>query len=95
MSGEKTKPIRFSKHALTRMRERDASEDAVIEAIRFGRREPAQRGLSLFRLDVKYEREWAGRRYSLQQIAPVVAEEDDCLVVVTVFTFYFEKGGAR
>jgi hypothetical protein len=46
-------------------------------------------------VSVPFGKEWGGRTYAMQQIVPVVAEEDDCLVVVTVFTFYFQEGGDR
>ena len=35
------------------------------------------------------EAEWDGKYYSVQQVAPVVAQEPDRIVVVTVYTFYF------
>jgi hypothetical protein len=87
------KPIVFSNHARKRMHERGADEDDVIKAIRIGEREAAQRGLILYRLNLEFHREWDGRYYRMQQIAPVVAEEADRLVVVTVYTFYFQEGG--
>jgi hypothetical protein len=92
---ERGKPVIFSSHALMRMRERGAREEDVREAIRIGQREPAQRGLFLFRLNVEFKREWDGRYYGVQQVAPIVAEESDRLVVVTVYTFYFQEGEER
>jgi hypothetical protein len=75
------------------MQERGAREEDVVEAIRIGEREPAQRGLVLYRLNLEFKREWDGRYYGIQQVAPVVAEEHDRIFVVTVFTFYFQEGG--
>ena len=86
-------PIVFSAHALKRMRERGARKEDVRTAIRDGQREPAQRGLVLYRLNLEYKREWDGRYYGIQQVVPVVAEEQDKVVVVTVYTFYFQEGG--
>jgi len=77
------------------MRERGAREADVREAIRIGQREPAQRGLFLYRLNVEFKREWDGRYYGVQQVAPVVAEEGERLVVVTVYTFFFQEGDRR
>ncbi len=71
------------------MRERGASELAVRESIRIGQRETAQRGLTQFRLNLEFHKEWAGRYYGVQQVVPIVAEEPGHLVVVTVFVFYF------
>ena len=61
----------------------------ITAAIRSGKREPAQRGLWLFRLNLEYQREWDGVRYSVQQVAPIVDEEEHRFVVVTVYTYYF------
>jgi hypothetical protein len=89
---ERGKPIVFTTHALTRMRERGAREEDVREAIRIGEREPAQRGLLSYRLNVEFKREWDGRYYGVQQVVPIVAEEESRLVVVTVYTFFFQEG---
>jgi hypothetical protein len=83
------KPVVFSTQALQRMKERGTREEDVRQAIRIGRREPAQRGLFLYRMNLEFKREWDDRYYAIQQVAPVVAEEEDRFVVVTVYTFYF------
>ena len=83
------KPVVFTLHARKRTLERGAREEDVVEAIRIGERETAQRGLSLYRLHLEFHREWDGRYYRVQQVAPVVAEEPDRIVVITVYTFYF------
>ena len=44
------KPIVFTTHARKRTVERGAREEDVIEAIRIGEREPAQRDLVLYRM---------------------------------------------
>ena len=83
------KPIVFSNHARLRMADRGAREDDVVSAIRTGQREPAQRGLWLYRLNLEFQRDWDGKRYSVQQVVAIAAEEADRIVVVTVYTFYF------
>ncbi len=93
--GEPLKPIEFTAHALQRMRERGASDQNVREAIRIGQKEPAERGLAMYRLNVEFKRAWDGRYYAVQQVVPVAAEEADRIVVVTVYTFYFQEGEAR
>jgi hypothetical protein len=93
MEDSSLKPVVFTVHARKRMVERGAREEDVIEAIRIGEREPAQRGLTLCRLNLEFHREWDGRYYRMQQVAPVVAEEPDRIVVITVYTFYFQEGG--
>jgi len=86
---ETDRPIVFTNHARRRMADRGAREEDVINAIRSGRREAAQRGLFLYRLNVEFQREWDGKYYAVQQVAPVVAVEPGRIVVVTVYTFYF------
>ncbi|MEW5947113.1 MAG: DUF4258 domain-containing protein [bacterium] len=95
MAEQAQKPIIFTEHALQRMRERGTNEDDVKEAIRDGMKEPAGRGLFLYRMNLEFNREWDGRRYGVQQVAPIVAEEEDRIVVVTVYTFYFQEGNKR
>lgn len=96
MNQEKaSKPIIFTDHALRRMRERGAREEDVREAIRVGEREPAQRGLFLCRLNVEFRRVWDGRYYGVQQVVPIIDEEENRIVVVTVYTFYFQEGEER
>lgn len=77
------------------MLERGTREEDVCEAIRIGRREPAQRGLFLYRLNLEFRREWAGHYYGVQQVAAVVDEEEARFVVVTVYIFYFQEGEER
>ncbi|NGZ07791.1 MAG: DUF4258 domain-containing protein [Nitrospira sp. LK70] len=87
------KPIAVTSHARKRMHQRGAREEDVVKAIQIGEREAAQRGLILYRLNLEFHREWDGRYYRMQQVAPVVAEEPDRIVVITVYTFYFQEGG--
>lgn len=89
------KPIVFTRHARERIKKRGTTEEDVIRAIREGYREPAQRGLFLHRLTLEYRREWDGRYYAVRQVAPVVDETPDQIVVVTVYTFYFQEGEVR
>ncbi len=83
------RPVVFTSHARQRMTDRGAREEDVIQAIRAGEREPAQRGLYFCRLNVEFQREWDGKHYAVQQVVLVVAEEPDRIVVVTVYIFYF------
>jgi hypothetical protein len=89
------KAIYFTQHARLRMMERGAREEDVRLAIQIGERDAAQRGLHQYRLNVEFKREWDGRYYGIQQVVPVVAEEADRFVVVTVYTFFFQEGEIR
>jgi len=84
-----SKPIGFSPHAREKMADRGASEAEVVASIRAGNAEPARGGRVLFRKNFRFDRQWRGRHYAVKQVAPIVAETPDTLMVVTVFTFYF------
>jgi hypothetical protein len=83
------KPIRLTTHALEQLVERGATEAEVREAIQRGVREPVKRGRFMVRLNFQYNSEWQGRFYAIKQVAPVVVEAQNEVVVVTVYTFYF------
>lgn len=85
--------IVFTAHSLQRMKERGTNEQDIREAIRIGRKEPAKGKRSVYRLNLEFKRTWDGRYYGIQQVAPVVIEEGDEIVVITVYTFYFQEGG--
>jgi len=91
----KEKPIIFTIHALQRMKERGTDKEAVREAGRIGERETARGGRVLYRLNLEFNKEWDGRYFGIQQVAPVVVEEEDRFVVITVYTFYFQEGEKR
>ena len=86
---ETVKPIEFSLHAMQQMAERGTLQDEVVQAIREGKPERAKQERLMYRLNIEYNAVWAGKHYAIKQVAPVVAEEDDRIVVVTVYTFFF------
>jgi hypothetical protein len=83
------KSIIFSDHARQKMVDRGASENEVETAIRKGIPEPARKERLLFRKNFSFNDDWRGKHFAVKQVAPVVSEEEDELVVVTVFVFYF------
>jgi hypothetical protein len=83
------KPIRFTDHALERCKVRGATQEEVVEAIRTGVREPGKRGRTMCRTNIAFGEEWMGLRYSIKQVAPVIAEMPEEIIVVTVYAFYF------
>ena len=52
-------------------------------------REAARRGRFMCRPNFQFNTEWQGRFCAIKQVAPVVAEGENEIVVVTVYTFYF------
>lgn len=82
------KRIRLTRHAREQSAERGASEAEVREAVRKGSREPAARGRALCRYNFAFNAKWQGKHYPIKQVAPVVKEEENETVVITVYTFY-------
>jgi hypothetical protein len=83
------KPIRLSQHAQEQAKERGATETEVKEAVRKGSREPAARGREICRYNFVFERRWQRKHYAIKQVAPVIKEQNDEIIVITVYTFYF------
>ena len=83
------KTIRLTIHAREQCADRGATEAEVKQAIEQGAREAAKRGRFMFRLNFQYDAEWQGKYYAIKQVAPVVAEAQNEIIVVTVYTFYF------
>lgn len=69
--------------------ERGATPAEVEAAILHGTREPARAGRFLYRYNLPFSSQWQGKTYAIKQVAAIVAEEPEELVVVTVYTFYF------
>lgn len=84
-----TKPIRISGHARGQLGFRGASEIEVVEAIRTCPWTPAELGRIECGMDLRFEAEWNGRRYSTKQVRPIFVDEPDAIVVVTVYVYYF------
>jgi hypothetical protein len=83
------KPIRLTKHARDQARERGASEREIREAIAKGSREPAKRGREICRYNFTFGKTWQGKPFAIKQVAPVIKDEANEIVVITVYTFYF------
>jgi hypothetical protein len=83
------KPIRFTKHALEQCVERGADRNEVVEAIRTGRRETAKQGRVLCRANFQFNRKWQRHFYPIKQVVPVIVDDVNEIIVITVYTFYF------
>ena len=83
------KPIRLTNHAREQCGERGAAEEEVIAAIRRGGRERAKHGREICRFNFSFGKLWQGRFYPIKQVAPVIKENANEIVVITVYTFYF------
>ena len=83
------KAVVFSNHALEQMRDRGAEQSEVEMAINTGEEIPAKQGRKAFRKNFSFNATWKGRYYDVKQIVPIVAEEPDTWIVITVYVFYF------
>jgi hypothetical protein len=63
----------------------------VEEAIRTATWQPADLGRLECRKDFAYGKEWNGKVYTTKQVWPIFVEEASEIVVVTVYTYYFEQ----
>ena len=83
------KPIFLSQHAQDQMWKRGAMQVEVELAIREGEQRDAKKGRVAFRKNFTFQSTWKGTYYEAKQVMPIVAEEADRWVVVTVYVFYF------
>ena len=83
------KIVRLTTHAREQARERGASETEAREAGSKGSREPAKHGRELCRYNFAYGRIWQGRIYPVKQVVPVIKEDANEILVITVYTFFF------
>jgi hypothetical protein len=63
----------------------------VEEAIRTMPWQPAELERLECRKDFTYGKEWNGKLYTTKQVRPIFVEEASEIVVVTVYTYYFEQ----
>jgi hypothetical protein len=87
------KPIKFSQHALDNMTDRGASREEVELTIKTGECFPAKKGRLSFRKNFSYNAMWKGKFYQVKQVMPIVADEAERFVAVTVYVSFI--GGVK
>lgn len=87
------KPIKFSQHAIDNISNRGTSKEEVELTIRTGECLPAKKSRVSFRKNFSYNAMWKGKFYQVKQVMPIVVEEHDKFVVVTVYVFFI--GGVK
>ena len=87
------KPIRLSGHAREQLFFRGTTEEEVIQAIRTSPWQPAELGRLECRKNFTFENEWNKKYYKTKQVRPIFVDEGDEIVVVTIYTYFFEKEG--
>jgi hypothetical protein len=83
------KPIRLSAHAMSYVNRRGFSVAEVEEAIRSGTWEQAELGRLECHKEFPFNAEWNGQRYATKQVRPIFVEEENEIVVITVYTYYY------
>ena len=83
------KPIGLSLHAREQIFFRGTTEEEIIETIRTSQWEPAELGRLQCKKDFPYEKEWNKMYYNKKQVRPIFVEEEDEIVVITVYTYFF------
>lgn len=83
------KKIIFTQHSLERISKRGTTKEEVIEAIEFGNRESANGNKIMCRLNLPYNKIWLDTSYPIKQVAPIIVDEGNEIIVITVYTFYF------
>ena len=83
------RPVVLSRHALDRITERGTNEQEVRAAVQSGSRKAAREGRIWCRLNFEFKSTWQGKYYAVKQVAPVIIEQADRILVVTVCTFFF------
>ena len=85
------KPIRLSQHALRYTRKRGFTVAEVEDTIRKSPWMPTELGRLACRKNFPYGNEWNGKVYAIKQVRPIFVEEPGEIVVITVYTYYFDS----
>ncbi|MBN1591733.1 MAG: hypothetical protein JW941_00630 [Candidatus Coatesbacteria bacterium] len=81
--------IRFSAHARDNMQFRGAASDEVIEAIHLSEWGAAEAGRYECRKNFEFGGIWNGKYYATKQVRPIFVQENDEIIIVTVYVYYF------
>lgn len=85
------KEICFTAHALKRLRDRKATKDEVEETIKTSKWENEREGRKSASKIFKFRETHFGRYYDSKEVVPVFKEENDKIVVITVYTFFSQR----
>ncbi len=83
------KPIRLSGHATEQLAFRGTSAGEVLDAIQTAQWQQADRGRLECRKDCAYDAIWNKKHYQTKQVRPIFVEEDNEIVVLTVYTYFY------
>jgi hypothetical protein len=83
------KPIRLSNHALRYTGKRGFTVAEIEDAIQTSPWTPGELGRLDCRKNFAYGKEWNGKVYAIKQVRPIFVEEAEEILVITVYTYYF------
>jgi len=75
-------------HALERCVERGSSEDEIELVLQKGVSAPAREGRKAKELVFDFNKNWHGKHYPEKKVKIVYIEENDEIVVLTVYVYY-------
>lgn len=79
-------PIIFSEHALTRIGERNATENEVRATLKTGKKLPAKFGRIKFQNDFIFNSKHKGKFYKTKRVIVITELQQNDLIVVSVLT---------
>ena len=82
------KRIRLTAHAAGYVDRRGFTVSEVEQAIRNAPWEPAELGRLQCRMTVAFDSVWNGVHYASKHVRPIFVEEEEEIVVITVYTYY-------
>ena len=84
-----SKPIRSSEHAKIRGNLRGASEEEIAEVIRTEKWDASALNKLECHKDFIFNKTWNNKFYKVKQVKPIFVEEENKIVIVTVYVYYF------
>ena len=85
-----SKKLIFTNHALERAEERGATIEEILEVLNTAESSLAKKGKYQKEKIFKFGKEWMGKIYEEKKIRVIYTEEEDNIVVITVYVFYGE-----
>jgi hypothetical protein len=83
------KTIRLSAHATEQLNFRGATKEEVVEAVASSEWQPAELGRLECKKEYMFEGIWNKKYYRTKQVKLVFVEEENEIVVITVYTYYY------
>jgi hypothetical protein len=83
------KNIRLSQHAKQQCVYRGTNEDEICETIRTSKWIIGELGRYECKKDFIFKNVWNGKFYKIKQVRPIFVEEENEIIVITVYVYYF------